>query len=90
MVIDVARRLGDSVRELIAAVPGSPARPMQLTKTLGLNKVLASRLLSATRTREPLAIAHLMPGPEALKRLVAAARKKQVPADILSPSRSRD
>ncbi len=84
LVIAVGRELCEAFRQLIAALPASPGRPMQLAETLGLKKDLSSRVLNAIRTSEPLAVAHRMPGPEALRRLVAAARKKRVPADILA------
>ena len=84
IITEIGRELREAFRRLIEAVPGSPARPMQLAETLGLKKDLSSRVFTATRTREPLAVAHLMPGPEALRRLVAAARKKRVPADVLA------
>ncbi|MFT5291743.1 MAG: hypothetical protein ACI82F_003828 [Planctomycetota bacterium] len=71
------RALGYDLREAIsavlAAVPGSPHRPNQLASTLGCNRAVASRVLSATSKQDPMEVVHLIPGPEPLRRLVSSA-----------------
>ena len=80
---DVGRELALAMRGVLDAIPGQPHRPIQLAKTLGLKKDLTSRVLKATRKKDPMAITHFMPGPEALRRLLSAAEKKRVPADVV-------
>jgi len=50
--------------------------PQALATSLGIDKVLASRVLKALRSRDPLTAVRLMPGPEPLRRLVRAAAKR--------------
>lgn len=81
---EVGAQLADCFRDLIDAVPEPPHRPMQLAKMLGVKKDLSSRLLNATGQRDPLAAMHAMPGPEALRRFISAARDRDLPGDLLS------
>ncbi len=71
----VCADLVDSVRATVESLPARPAGPQALATVLGVDKVLASRVLKATRTADPMAAAHAMPGPEPLRRLVRAAEK---------------
>lgn len=80
----VGSHLGDSFRNLLAAVPNPPHRPMDLARSLGVKKDLSSRVLIATGKRDPIALMHSMPGPEALRRFIAAARKKSLPEPLLT------
>jgi hypothetical protein len=50
--------------------------PQALANSLGIDKVLSSRVLKALRSRDPLTAVRLMPGPEPLRRLVRAAAKR--------------
>lgn len=72
----VGRDLSQSFRGVLGALPGAPHRPQWLARQLGVNTILTSRLLRATVQEDPLAVAHLMPGPEPLRRLLKAAEKK--------------
>lgn len=69
----IGEELASTMSAVIDAVPGSPHGPVGLARVLGLDKVLTSRLLRAARNRDPLAVAHLIPGPEPLRRLLRAA-----------------
>lgn len=60
---------------VVSEVPGGAQGPQRLAKALGLDKVLASRLLKALRSSDPLAVIHRLPGPEPLRRALRAARK---------------
>lgn len=69
---------------VIERVPGSEAGPQKLAGQLGVDKVLASRLLKALRSSDPMAMVHRTPGPEPLRRVLAASAKWGVPADLLA------
>lgn len=69
---------------VIERVPGSEAGPQKLAGQLGVDKVLASRLLKALRSSDPMAMVHRTPGPEPLRRVLAASAKLGVPADLLA------
>ena len=72
----VGRELRDSLNAVLAEIPGYPYGPQTLADRLGLDKVLTSRVLKATRTEDPIAVAYHVPGPEPLRRLLRAARKR--------------
>ncbi len=78
----VGEALASALRELIESLPGRPKGQQQLAKTLGVNKVMSCRLVTALGRKDPLATVHLMPGPEPLRRLVRTARRRGVPAEI--------
>lgn len=80
----VGNRLGQSFRQLLSAIPGLPERPLQLARTLGVKKDLSSRLLNAIGKRDPIAIIHFIPGPEALRKVIVAARKNAVPEPVIA------
>lgn len=69
---------------VIERVPGSEAGPQKLAGQLGVDKVLASRLLKALRSADPMAVVHRTPGPEPLRRVLAASERLGVPADLLA------
>jgi len=79
----VGRSLQRSLSELLEAVPGAPNRPVQLSRALGVNQDLAGKALLAASTADPLAATHLMPGPEALRTLAKAARRKRVDSRLV-------
>src|SRR6185503_20767812 len=84
-IVEVGRDLSRAFRSVLDALPGSPHRPQWLARSLGVNTVLTSRLLKAAQETDPLAVAHVIPGPEPLRRLLRAAEKKKVsPALILN------
>jgi hypothetical protein len=73
---------------VLDAVPEAPRGPQALARRLGIDKVLASRLLAAMRSADPLFVVHRTPGPEPLRRtLDAAARVGVEPALV---DRARD
>jgi len=79
----VGQRLADSFRALIEKMPGGPYRPQDLARTLGINKDLSSRVLRASRNRDPLAVVHIMPGPAPLRQLLQAAAEMSADPEIL-------
>jgi hypothetical protein len=70
----LAKRLG----RVIEAVPGTPRGPVRLARAIGVDKVLASRVLRAAANRDPVAALRMMPGPEPLRRLSQAAARHGV------------
>ncbi len=75
-ITTVGDRLVASIREVIDALPVRTAGPQALARLLGIDKVLASRVLKATRAHDVIAATHAMPGPEPLRRLIRAAGKR--------------
>jgi transcriptional regulator with XRE-family HTH domain len=69
---------------VIDQLPGAEAGPQKLAGQLGVDKVLASRLLKALRSTDPMAMVHRTPGPEPLRRVLAASAKLGVSPDLLA------
>jgi hypothetical protein len=80
----VMRTLRASLGAVLASLPGDPHRPQELARLLKLNKTLSSRLSRAVRTPDPLASAHVMPGPEGLRIVLKAAARKGVSAETIA------
>lgn len=86
-ITQVGRALGETLSEVLDRVPDSPRGPQDLARTLGLDKVLTSRLLKAVRRgRDPMAVVYHLPGPEPLRRFVTAARKRGAAVDRCEPA----
>lgn len=75
--------LADSLNAVLDQIPGSPHRPQHLARRLGVDKVLTSRLLKAARNRDPIAVTHLVPGPDPLRRVLRAATKHGVDSALV-------
>lgn len=83
----VGRALGETLSEVLDRIPDRPSGPQDLARTLGLDKVLTSRLLKAVRRGgDPMAVVYHLPGPEPLRRFVHAARKAGVDAERTEPA----
>ena len=79
----VGQRLADAFSALVDAMPGGPHRPQELARTLGIKKDLSSRVLRASRNKDPVAVVHMMPGPAPLRQLLLAAANKRIDPAIL-------
>lgn len=66
------------LRDVLSGVNTGAAGPQPLAKTLGVDKVLTSRVLKAMRSRDPMAAAFQLPGPDPLRRLIRAAARRGV------------
>lgn len=81
-------RTGDELlarlARVIEQVPGSDAGPQRLAGELGVDKVLASRLLKAVRSPDAMSIMHRAPGPEPLRRVLRASARFGVPEGDLA------
>jgi hypothetical protein len=80
----VGSTLRRSLGRVLEALPGAPLGPASLARTIGVDKVLASRLLKAIRDDNPLAVLHYSPGPDPLRRVIRAAGRREVPAGLLN------
>lgn len=85
-IASVGERLARTLSEVLEAVPSRPRGPVDLARTLGIDKVLASRLLKASRNRDPMAVTHFIPGPDPLRRVLRAASRRGVPATLIKPA----
>jgi hypothetical protein len=72
----VGRALAAALGAALASVPEARQGPQALALALGLDKVLTSRTLKALAQGDPIAVLHAAPGPEPLRRLVRAARRR--------------
>jgi hypothetical protein len=81
------RRLHSAMLEVLSAMPSEAQRPQALARTLGLKKDVTSRLLRATAQRDPIAVMHQMPGPEALRRVLDAASARLEDTKVLDRAR---
>jgi hypothetical protein len=83
-VAALGEELANRVAKLVAAIPGNPQGPVHLARAIGVDKVLASRVLRAAASKDPVAVLQMMPGPEPLRRLAQAAQKKGVSGALVS------
>ncbi len=82
-IAGLGESLAARVARLIAAVPGNPQGPVNLARAIGVDKVLASRVLRAASNKDPIAVLQMMPGPEPLRRLAIAAGRKGVSSELV-------
>lgn len=89
--MEAGRALSSGFRELLDALPGAPHGPQALALALGLDKVLTSRLLKSVRSPDPLSAIHRAPGPEPLRRVLRAAKRRgSAPERIRCAARAVD
>jgi len=79
----VGRELCDAMRAVTEQIPAKTRTPNELARVLKVHRTLASRLLSAFRTDDPLAAVSRMPRSEGLRIFLQAA-KRSVSSDIHS------
>ncbi|HWB20689.1 MAG TPA: hypothetical protein VG711_10335, partial [Phycisphaerales bacterium] len=81
-------RAGDelltTLGKVVEQVPGADGGPQRLAAELGIDMVLASRLLKAVRSPDAMSVIHRAPGPEPLRRVLKASAKLGVSADDLA------
>ncbi len=83
-IVAVARELAEAFRGLVDAIPSRPRRPQALARVLKIDKSVSHRLITAIRKDDPLATAHVIPGPEPLRRIARSARQQHVPEPAIS------
>jgi len=74
---DLSRTIGTVITEV------DETGPVALARRLGLDKVLTSRVLRALRNKDAMAVINLSPGPEPLRRLLRAAARAGVGAELI-------
>ncbi|HNQ23037.1 MAG TPA: hypothetical protein PKK06_08085 [Phycisphaerae bacterium] len=79
----VGRELHDALQVLVEQIPAKSRSPQELARTLKVHRTLASRLLSAIRTDDPLAAIGRMPRSEGLRMILQAA-KPSVPRETIA------
>jgi hypothetical protein len=75
--------LAQAFSRVLNALPGAPLRPTDLSRVLGVDAMLSSRLLKAIQAGDAMAVTHLMPGPEPLRRILKGAERKKVDPGII-------
>ncbi len=74
-----------SIQGLLTSFSSPINNAGQLTQLTGLNRNSASKIMMALGKREALASLIAMPGPEALRKLLAAATQAQLPEARIAP-----
>jgi hypothetical protein len=89
-ITDLEARIKQSGRDLYAALtdltdrlPAKSHTPRDVARTLSIHRTLASRLLSAMRTDDPLAAISRMPRSEGLRRILESS-KSVVPDAVIT------
>lgn len=80
---EVGSGLLGALQAVLAALPDAPLRPSTLVSSLGVNRAVASRVLGGTAQSDPLAALHQLPGPEPLRKLLKAAGRRGVSAELI-------
>lgn len=80
-ISDCGQRLTEAMNAILREIPEATQGPQKLAAALGIDKVLASRVLKAMRTDDALCAIHRMPGPDPLRRFVSASSKRGADKD---------
>lgn len=80
----VGAQLRGAFGALLDSVPGGPLKAQELARYLSVNKDLSNRLVNAVKKQDPLAVMHVIPGPEPLRRFLGAAGKKGLDSSTIS------
>lgn len=78
-IADLAAELRGQLQPLLARLAGSPPRGVRLTRGIGLDKSLASRLVQACRAGSDAEFLHAVPSPTGL-RILCEKAQGQAPA----------
>ena len=82
-VRSLGSRLSHAFQAVVEALRGVDRGPQKLSQDLGIDKVLASRILKALRQDDVIDRLHHMPGPTPLRRFLRAAERKfKLPPDV--------
>ena len=83
-IASVGRDLALGIGCVLDAIPYGTHGPAALARTIGVDKILAGRVLKAARYSDPMAVLHSAPGPDPLRRLLRAARKQGVSTEVIT------
>lgn len=78
----MGRELRQAIAGVLDAVDGARPRPTRVSRAIGLDKSLASRLVRAVRSTSDLELMHLVPSPAGLHILADLATRHVDPAAI--------
>ncbi len=82
-VRSLGARLGCAIEAVVEGVDGVSLGPQRFSESLGVDKVLVSRILKALRCEAVIDRLHHMPGPVPLRRFLRAARRRlDVPVEL--------
>jgi hypothetical protein len=73
VVRPVAERLHAAIRNLFGSLSSGSSSPTALSRRLGVNRVIVSRLMNAAAQDDPYEFLHRAPGPESLRVIALAA-----------------
>lgn len=71
--VRTANNLVQTLRDVVAHIPGGPHRPTPLSARLGLSRVTISKLLTSIERPSTLEAIESIPGPESLRAIVDAS-----------------
>lgn len=80
----IAEELRHAMRNLTEAIPDGPPAPTRISRQLGVNRVLASKLLNAIARENINEMLQQIPGPESLRAMANAAPGLGVGSEIAS------
>lgn len=83
---DLGRSLVGAIGGVLADLSAEPLRPLSLARRLGLKKDVTHRVMRALDSADPIEALHLMPGPEALRRMLEASREHMTNPSVLDPA----
>ncbi len=81
-VREIGVALRDALRVLFEAIPQGPHSPTRISKQLGMNRVIASKLLNALARQDVNEMLQQIPGPESLRGMSKAAAGLGVPDSV--------
>jgi len=81
-IVSIGSSLVSTLQAVVQTVRTTGSGPIALASALGLDKVLASRVLKALRAGDAIASMFFMPGPDPLRTMVRAASKRGVPPAV--------
>ncbi|MBL8887072.1 MAG: hypothetical protein JNK16_10445 [Phycisphaerales bacterium] len=82
-VREIGSELRASLRRLIEVIPDGPHSPSRVARQLGMNRVIASKLLNALSREDVNETLQQIPGPESLRGMTRAAAALGVPRAAL-------
>ncbi|HVZ93896.1 MAG TPA: hypothetical protein VG797_05250 [Phycisphaerales bacterium] len=83
-IVRTGDELLSSLRRVLDRLNGSESGPQRLARELGVDKVLASRLLKAVRSPDGMTAMHRAPGPEPIRRVLKASLLAGVPQEEIA------
>jgi hypothetical protein len=83
-IMAVGRDLAAGIGSVLDAIPYGTHAPAALARTMGVDKLLAGRVLKALRNPDPMAVLNTAPGPDPLRRLLRAARRQGVAPETIA------